>query len=67
MVKNSERDLAAVLEDVTFIINEIRVDKFKKLEKTKLTPKQEELLDNIEKDLEVCVTKLGKILHTTEL
>jgi len=67
MKKENERNIAAVLEDVTFVLNEIRGTKLKELEKTKLTPKQEKMLDNIEKDLGVCVTKIGLILHPTEL
>ncbi|MBI2148478.1 hypothetical protein HYU23_02265 [Candidatus Woesearchaeota archaeon] len=67
MISKSEKSVAAVLEDVTFILNEVRNKKFKDLEETKLSPKQEKILNDIEKDLEVCVTKLGKVLHTTEL
>ena len=66
MAKN-ERSAAVVLEDVTFILNEIRNTKFKDLEKSKLNSKQEKILEDIENDIKVCVTKLGKLLHTTEL
>ena len=64
---NNEKSVVTVLEDVTFILNEVRNTKFKDLENTRLSPKQEKILDNIEKDLEVCVTKLGKLLHSSEL
>jgi len=67
IIMNNERSVVAVLEDVTFILNEIRNNKFRKLEGTKLSSKQEEILENIEKDIEVCVTKLGKLIHMSEL
>ncbi len=66
-MKKGAEDLQGVIEDVTFILNNIRNKKFKQLEKTKLTEKQEEMLETIEKDLEVAVTKLGLVLHATEL
>ncbi|MBS3152624.1 hypothetical protein J4230_04400 [Candidatus Woesearchaeota archaeon] len=67
MIDKKERSVAAVLEDVSFILNEVRNTKFKNLEETKLSAKQEKILEDVEKDIDVCVTKLGKILHTTEL
>ena len=67
MVKNNEKSVAIILEDVTFILNELKHRKFRDLETTKLNPKQEKMVEDIEKDLDVCVTKIGKILHTTEL
>ena len=67
MTKNGEKALAVVLEDVTFILNEIKQRKFRDLEGTKLTPKQEKILEDIGKDIDVCVTKLGKVLHSVEL
>ena len=54
-------------EEITFILNEIRNDKIKKLEGLKLTPAQEKVLTSIEKDINICVTKLGLLLHQTEL
>lgn len=65
--QNNERSIAKVLEEITFILNEIRTTKLKDLEATKLTPKQEKIIESIEKDLNACTTKLGLILHTTEL
>lgn len=65
--KNNEKSVVTVLEDVTFILNEIREEKLNNLEKTKLTLQQQKIVENIEKDLKVCVTKLGLVLHTTEL
>ena len=65
--KNNEKSVVTVLEDVTFILNEIKATKIKELEKTKLTPNQQKVVDNIKKDIDVCVTKLGLILHTSEL
>lgn len=67
MGNKEEKSVAVVLEDVTFILNEIRNRKFKDLEKTKLNSNQEKILIDIEKDLNVCTTKIGKILHTVEL
>ncbi len=63
----NEESVESVLEDVTLILNELRTEKLKSLEKTKLSPAQEKIVEDIEKDLEACVTKLGLILHTTEL
>jgi len=62
-----QESLQGVLEEVTFILNELRNKKLKLLEQSKLTPKQEEVLEDIEKDINVCVTKLGLVLHATEL
>lgn len=67
MAKNNESKVAAVLEEVTFILNEIKQEKLKDLEKTKLNSKQENILENIEKDLDTCSTKLGLLLHPKEL
>ena len=67
MKKDSEKELAAVLEEVAFILNEIKQTKLKELEKTKLTARQEKIIEDIEKDLDVCATKLGLVLHTAEL
>jgi hypothetical protein len=66
-MKKKEESLQTVFEDVTYLLNNIRNEKFKVLEKTKLTPAQQKVLDNIEKDLEACVTKIGLVLHSTEL
>ena len=63
----NEESLQGVLEEVTFILNELRNKKLRLLEQSKLTPKQEEVLEDIEKDINVCVTKLGLVLHATEL
>ncbi len=65
--KNNEGSIATVLEEVTFILNEIREEKLNDLEKTKLNSQQQKIVDDIEKDLKACTTKLGLILHTTEL
>ena len=67
MKAKNEESIQTVLEDVTFIINEIKQKKFKELRKLKLNSQQEKLIENVEKDLDVCVTKLGLILHSTEL
>ena len=67
MGKKSEEDLQGILEDAVFILNEVRSEKLKGLEKTKLSVKQVEMLQGIEKDLQVVVTKLGIVLHPTEL
>jgi len=67
MQKDNESSVQGVLENITFIMNEIRINKIKKLEETKLTPKQEKILEEIEKDMNSCITKLGLILHTKEL
>lgn len=67
MPNKKENSIATVLEDVTFMLNEIKQIKLKELEKTKLTSKQEKILENVEKDLDVCVTKIGLILHAKEL
>ena len=45
MIDKKERSVAAVLEDVSFILNEVRNTKFKNLEETKLSAKQEKILD----------------------
>ena len=67
MQKDNESSVQGVLENITFIMNEIRINKIKKLEETKLTPKQEKILEEIEKDMNSCITKLGLILPTKEL
>lgn len=67
MKNKKENNIATVLEDVTFMLNEIKQIKLKELEKTKLTPKQEKILEDVEKDLDICATKIGLILHTKEL
>jgi len=45
MIDKKERSVAAVLEDVSFILNEVRNTKFKNLEETKLSAKQEKILE----------------------
>ena len=60
-------DIQSVLEDVTYILNELRNNKLKLLERKKLSSDEERLVEEIEKDLNVCVTKLGLLLHPTEL
>lgn len=67
MKKDNENKIVSVLEDVTFILNEIKQTKLKSLESTKLTSKQEKILEDIAKDLNVCSTKLGLLLHPKEL
>lgn len=67
MKNKKENSIETVLEDVTFMLNEIKQIKLKELEKTKLTSKQEKILENVEKDLDACVTKIGLMLHTKEL
>lgn len=67
MKKGSESSVQKVLEEVTFSLNEIKQEKLKNLEKTKLTPQQEKILVDIEKELDICTTKLGLLLHPTEL
>ena len=62
-----EEDMQSVLEDVVFILNDVRRLKLKELEKMKLSPQQFEKLKEIDKDVRVCVTKLGLVLHPTEL
>lgn len=64
---NNEKSVVAALEDVAFILNEIKHKKFQELRKTKLNPAQEKILTQIEKDIDVCVTKIGLLLHPTEL
>ena len=65
--KSKEETIVSVMEYTPFILNEIKATKIKELEKTKLTPNQQKVVDNIKKDIDVCVTKLGLILHTSEL
>ena len=67
MKKQMGEDVQSVLEDVVFILNEVRKQRLKALEKTKLTAAQEKIVEGIEKDLQVCVTKVGLLLHPTEL
>ncbi len=62
-----DESVESVLENVVFILNEIRNRKFKNLRRLKLTPEQERALENIDKDIEVCLTKLGLLLHPGEL
>ena len=62
-----DKSVQKVLEEVSFILNEIRNEKVKKLEKTGLNTNQEKILIEIEKDINTCVTKLGLLLHSTEL
>ena len=66
-MKQKEESVQGVIEDVTYILNEIRNKKFQNLRKLKLNSTQEKAVEYIEKDLEVCVTKLGLLLHPTEL
>ena len=63
----SNESIQSVLEEVTFILNEIKQKKFRELRKLKLNVEQEKLIRNVENDLDVCVTKLGLLLHPTEL
>ena len=42
-----EESLQGVLEEVTFILNELRNKKLKLLEQGKLTPQQEEVVEEI--------------------
>ncbi|HLC78144.1 MAG TPA: hypothetical protein VJH92_03395 [Candidatus Nanoarchaeia archaeon] len=67
MKNNNEKSVVAVLEETTFILNELKHEKFSELRKTKLTPAQEKILTQAEKDIDVCVTKIGLLLHPTEL
>lgn len=67
MKKQKEESLQGVLEDVTQILNEMREESLRNLEKTGLNPKQEKIIESIEKDINVCVTKIGLVLHATEL
>ncbi len=67
MKNRDESSVQRVLEEAVFILNEIRINKIKKLEETKLTPKQEKILEEIENDINACVTKLGLLLHAKEL
>lgn len=67
MKNKKDNSIAIVLEDVTFMLNEIKQIKLKELEKTKLTSKQEKILEDVEKDLDTCVTKIGLMLHAKEL
>ncbi|HZX12067.1 MAG TPA: hypothetical protein VFE88_01265 [Candidatus Nanoarchaeia archaeon] len=62
-----KESLQTVLEEVVFILNELRNEKLKALEKTKLSDGQEEILERIDRDLKACLTKLGLVLHPTEL
>ncbi|MBS3174743.1 hypothetical protein J4440_02585 [Candidatus Woesearchaeota archaeon] len=68
-MKNNENEssIQAVLEDVTFILNEIKHKKFDSLRKTKITVQQEKIIEGVERDLDVCVTKIGLLLHAKEL
>ena len=63
----NENNVTEVLEEVVHILNELKHKKFNELRKTKLISNQEKILQQTEKDIDVCVTKLGLILHTTEL
>lgn len=67
MARRKEESVETVIEDVTFILNELRLKKLKLLEETKLNVNQEKILEDIEKDLETAVTKLGLLLHPSEL
>ncbi len=67
MKSKNESSIQAVLEDVTFILNEIKQKKFRDMKKLKLNVSQEKVIEDVEKDLDVCVTKLGLILHSKEL
>ena len=67
MKKHKEESLQTVLEDVTQILNSIREDNLRNLEKIGLSSKQEKIIESIENDITVCVTKIGLVLHATEL
>ncbi len=67
MKNKNEDSIQGVLEEVTYILNEIKHKRFTELRKLKLNTKQESLIEDVEKDLDVCVTKLGLVLHPTEL
>ena len=67
MKKQKDESLQTIIEDVTNILNEIRNTKFKRLEITNLNSQQQRVVDDVEKDLVVCITKLGLVLHSTEL
>jgi len=67
MKKQKEESLQTVLEDVTQILNSIREDNLRNLEKIGLSSKQEKIIESIENDITVCVTKIGLVLHATEL
>lgn len=67
MKSKKESSIQSVLEDVSFILNEIKQTRLKNLEKSKLTPKQEKIIEDMEKDLNLCSTKLGLLLHPKEL
>ena len=67
MTKRKEDSAESVLEEVSFILNEIRNEKLRMLEKTRLNSEQEKVLEEIQKDLKVVVTKLGLLLHSVEL
>jgi len=52
---------------ISFILNEIKHKKFDSLRKTKITVQQEKIIEGVERDLDVCVTKIGLLLHAKEL
>ncbi len=54
--------LAAELEEVIFILNEIRHKMFQELRKAKTKLEEEKVIEKMEKDIDVCVTKLGLYL-----
>ena len=63
MGKNNESSIAAELEDVIFTLNEIRHKRFQEIRKAKTKVEEEKIIEKIEKDIDVCVTKLGLIIN----
>ena len=59
-----ENPIIKVLEEVTFTLNEVRNSKLKNL---KLNQEQAKVIEDVEKDLEEVITKIGLLLHPTEL
>ena len=63
MAKNNiDTKLEAELEEVVFTLNEIRHKRFQELRKAKTKLEQEKVIEKMEKDIDVCVTKIGLYL-----
>ena len=63
MAKNNiDAKLEAELEEVVFTLNEIRHKRFQELRKAKTKLEQEKVIEKMEKDIDVCVTKIGLYL-----
>ena len=63
MAKNNiDTKLEAELEEVVFTLNEIRHKSFNELRKAKTKLEQEKVIEKMEKDIDVCVTKIGLYL-----